>query len=73
MPGRTQILKQEAGGAGWELAIRRPPPFLAPRISCARSWQFTGVPPTEARGMLIDLAAFQSEVNSVQDGTAGAP
>jgi len=35
--------------------------------------QFTGVPPTEARGMLIDLAALMSEVNSVQDPARPAP
>jgi len=32
MPGRTQILRQESAGSGWELAIRRPPPALAPYV-----------------------------------------
>lgn len=32
MPGRTQILRQESDGSGWELAIRSAPPFLAPYV-----------------------------------------
>jgi AraC-like DNA-binding protein len=72
-----QHLKRGGRGTWTDLALRFGYYDQAHLVREVR--QLCGVPPTEARGMLIDLsafsaslsAAFTGEVNSVQDGSAG--